>query len=208
MNLRSIQFKHILAVAGATLMISLFAHADSGAGAPPAHCSGPMMGPEGHSHEGMGDHGHGPGPMGMPPMMPPMGDPFMEGMPPPPFLHDLNLTEAQQDKIFSILHNNAPLLREQSKLVKKSGDAIHEMADSANYDEAKLKALAESHARALAEIEVIHARSMHQIQALLTPEQHKQIDAMKAKFDEHRTMRDQIRDIGAKPETSGNAIAE
>jgi len=203
MNLRSIHFKQIVAVAGVTLMISLFAYAEPGAGGAPDHCTGPMTG-AGHPHEGMGDHGPGPGPMGMPPM----GEPFMQGMPPPPFLHELNLTEAQQDKIFTILHNSAPMLREQAKLIKKSGDAIHELTDSANYDEGKLKSLADSHGHAIAEIEIIHARSMHQILALLTPEQRKQADAMKTKFDEHHAMRDQIRDINSKPDSGSNAIAQ
>lgn len=206
MNLRSIHFKQIVAAASVTLMISLFAYAEPGpgTGGNHDHCAGPTM-DAGHPHEGMMDHGPGPGPMGMPPMM---GDAFMPGMLPPPFLHDLNLSEAQQDKIFAILHNSAPTLREQGKLIKKTADAIRELSDSANYDESKLKSLADSHAHAIAEIEVIHARSMHQILALLTPEQRKQIDAMKAKFDEHHAMRDQIRDIGVKPDANVNAIAQ
>jgi protein CpxP len=205
MTLRSIRFKHVAAVAGATLMISLFAYAAPETGSMTDHCAAPMS-DIGHQHEGMQGHGpeHGPGPMGMPPLE----DDFMQGMPPLPFLHDLNLSEAQQDKIFAIQHNSAPLLREQGKLVRKSGDAIRELTDSTNYDEGKLKSLADSHARAITEIEVIHARSMHQILSLLTPEQRKQADAMKAKFDQHHMMRDQIRDIGTRPDSGSGSIAQ
>jgi Spy/CpxP family protein refolding chaperone len=204
MNLRFIHFRYFVAAAGAALMISLFAHAEPGTGALPDHCVGPMKAGEGHPHGDFGEHAPGPGPWGMPPMM----EPFILDIPPLPFLHELNLTEAQQDKIFSILHNSAPTLREQGKLAKKSADAIRDLTDSANFDEGKLKSLAENHARAIAEIELIHARVMHQILVLLTPEQRKQVEAMKARFDGHRPMREQIRDIGARPDSDDGAIAQ
>lgn len=198
MKLRPTRFKQIAAVTGVTLALSLFAHAESGVNNTPDRCAAQVK-PGPHQHDGMSGHGSDPAASGMPPM----DDPLMQGLPPaPPFLHELNLTEAQQDKVFSILHNSAPALREQGKLAKKSAEALHEMVDSANFDETKLKSLAESHAHAIAEMEVIRARSMHQILALLTPEQRKQADAIKAKFDERHNLREQIRDINAKADSN------
>lgn len=114
---------------------------------------------------------------------------FMGGGPVPPFLHGLNLSEAQRDKIFSLLHAQAPLMREQAKTAHKAQADLRALATSGEYDDAKAQALAESGARAMAEMAVLHARSDHQIYALLTPEQRKQAEEMKAKF-ESRPMRD------------------
>lgn len=196
MNLRPLSFYKLAAAAGITFAFSLIAYAATAADDMPDHCNGPMMSAPPHMHEGMPPMGSGPGPMGMPP---PMDDMFMQGFGPvPPFLHDLALTEAQQDKVFAITHANAPSLREQSKIAKKSADALHELAESSSYDEAKLKTLSETNAHAMAELEMIHVRTMHQILALLTPDQRKQFDAMKTGFNDHHAMRTQIKDINAK----------
>ena len=136
---------------------------------------GPMDGPM-----------HGPGPM---PDMPfgqthgPMEHPgIMPELAPPLFLLGLDLSEAQQDKIFNIQLANAPLLREQEKHAHKSGKELHGLLEQDQYDEAKIKALAEVQAHAVAQLEVLHARSMHQILAVLTPEQKTKLNAMKEKF--------------------------
>jgi Spy/CpxP family protein refolding chaperone len=179
-------------VAALTMVWPLFAHGE----APPdgnMHCAAPMVPP------GSPDHGRPMGDMfprgGMPPptgMMPDAG-------PMPPFLLGLTLTETQQDKIFAIVHATVPLLREQGKLVRKNADRLRELTVSAEYDEAKLKALADAGARAMAEITLVQARSTHQIFALLSPEQRAQADAMKAKFearfDAHQGIRAQIEEM-------------
>jgi periplasmic protein CpxP/Spy len=132
------------------------------------------------------------GPM-MPVSAPPFaaGRPMPGGMPPPdgqmpPFLHGLALTEAQDDQIFAIVHAAAPMLREQGKLARKNAELVRAMTDSGNYDETKLKALADAVARASMEIMILHARSAHQIFAVLSPEQRAQAEAFKAKFEAGR----------------------
>ncbi|HSY27449.1 MAG TPA: hypothetical protein VK832_08110, partial [Burkholderiaceae bacterium] len=50
---------------------------------------------------------------------------------------------------------------------------------------------------AIAELMILQARTTHQILALLTPEQRKQIDTIRAKFDRH-ALRTQIEEINAK----------
>jgi Spy/CpxP family protein refolding chaperone len=133
-------------------------------------------------------------PMKMPPAgglaaMPPLaghphmcgqGMPFEGGMGPlPPFLREANLDEAQRDKIFLIMHAQVPQLREQEKARFKARQALAELATSGQYSDAKAKALAESLARATAEIELIRARSDSQIMALLTPEQRSAVDKVR-----------------------------
>jgi periplasmic protein CpxP/Spy len=132
-----------------------------------------------------------------PPGLPP-GLPFADDAPVPPFLHDVTLSEAQQDKIFSIVHDAAPLLREQGKLAHKSAEAMHELETSGQYDETRLKLLADSNARAMAEIMMIHVRNTHQILALLTPDQRAQVDARKAEMQAAMQAKPEV------PHESGN----
>jgi len=102
------------------------------------------------------------------------GDPL--AAPLPPHLHGLPLSEAQQDKIFSLIHAQAPKLREQAKTARKSREELHALARSAAFDDGKAKALAEIGAKANAESALILARLDQQTMKLLTPEQRKQLD--------------------------------
>ncbi len=151
-----------LLTCGITAGISLAACAQPPEDAPGLH--GPMQ------EAPAGPHGI----MAQPGMMPALA--------PPPFLHGLDLSEAQQDKVFAILLANAPLIHEQEKLAHKSGKELHALLDSDQYDEGKIKALADTEAHAMAQLMLLHARGMHQILALLTPEQRTQLNAMKEKF--------------------------
>ena len=138
--------------------------------------------------DGMGPHGPGAGgPAAEMPHggMPPPGAPIPGMMPelaPPPFLFGLDLSDAQQDKVFTILLANAPLVHEQEKLAHKSGKELHALLEQDQYDEAKIKSLAEAQAHAMAQLMVLRARGMHQLLAVLTPEQRAKLEAEKAKF--------------------------
>lgn len=121
----------------------------------------------------------GPG-VGGPPPPPP---PFMRGGPQsgpqddaPPFLRGLELNEAQQDKVFAVLHAQAPLLRDQHKIAAKAHRELRELGMSGKFDDAKAVALAQSEAQALARINLQQARSEQQILASLSLEQRKQIE--------------------------------
>ena len=71
---------------------------------------------------------------GMPPppgMMPP---PFtIDANFMPPFLRELKLTEAQQDKIFELLHSQEPGMRERHKAVRKAAEELNQLAASEHY---------------------------------------------------------------------------
>ena len=140
------------------------------AGDPPRHEHGmdgcAMMMHEG-GHDGMMGggpwHGHGGmfGGAGM----------FGEGGALPPFVKALHLSEAQQDKVFAIMHAQAPQAREQAKTVRKAHQAVHELVTSAKYDEAKAKALTDALGKAMSDMALLHVRTMHQVYEVLTSEQ-------------------------------------
>ncbi|CAK0781077.1 periplasmic protein CpxP/Spy [Gammaproteobacteria bacterium] len=118
-----------------------------------------------------GDPG-GSGEFGFGPMMM-LEEPF--GGPMPPFLHGLKLSETQRDKIFELLHAQVPSLHEKGKEIHKGRLALHKLSLSDQYDEAKVKELAENGARVIAEIARLIASTDNQIYQLLTPEQRKQL---------------------------------
>ena len=92
----------------------------------------------------------------------------------PPFLHGIELSEAQQDKVFAATYAQAPLLREQQKIAFKADEQLQALAASSAYDDAKASALANMAAQAMAQIRLLQARLEQQLLAVLTPEQRKQ----------------------------------
>lgn len=142
----------------------------------------------------------GPGGAGAPGIQAPMMD--GPGMPPPPgigearggrhdspgregagafghgagFLRGIELTEAQEDKIFTIVHGQAPYLREQYKAEEKAMRALHELRDAAKFDDAAAGKLAQAAAQAHANITLQEIRTHQKVLAVLTPEQRKQLD--------------------------------
>ena len=94
---------------------------------------------------------------------------------PPPFLAGLHLTEEQEDKVFAIVHAAAPALREQEKALRKAREALRDLNESPQYDESRVKGLADTAAKADSQLIVLRARTEHQILALLTPEQLKRV---------------------------------
>ncbi|HWW69561.1 MAG TPA: periplasmic heavy metal sensor [Duganella sp.] len=103
--------------------------------------------------------------------MPPFGGPGMGG--PPPFMRGVELSEAQEDKVFAILHEEKPYLREQGKAAAKAHEALREMAGADKYDDAKAASLAQAAATAMANIALQRVRTEQKLLAVLTPEQRK-----------------------------------
>lgn len=121
---------------------------------PPAH---PMDGaPPGPG----GGFGHSPGP----------------GTGLPPFLRGIELSEAQQDKVFAATYAQAPLLREQQKIAFKAHEQLRELAASSAYDDARAATLANTAAQAMAKISLQQARLDQQLLAVLTAEQRQQVE--------------------------------
>jgi Spy/CpxP family protein refolding chaperone len=119
------------------------------------------------------DAGHRP-----PPALP-HGPDRGPGMPPgPPWLRGLALTEAQQDKVFAILHAQMPALRERMRELHKAREALQQAARTDRFDEARATALADAVSRATAAVELMRARSDAAIWQVLTPEQRRQVSEM------------------------------
>jgi Spy/CpxP family protein refolding chaperone len=117
--------------------------------------SGPGQDFEGRGPEGRGrgfGHGRGHGPFG-----------------------GLQLSEAQQDKLFAIEHAAAPQRRQQDKAVRRAHDALRALRDSTQFDEARAGAAARELGQAIAAEALLEARVHAQVVAVLTPEQREQL---------------------------------
>jgi Spy/CpxP family protein refolding chaperone len=115
-----------------------------------------------------GDHERGPGghgPGGPGPDMP-FGRMHM---------HGLKLTDAQQDKLFAIMHAQAPERREHGKAIRKAHEALHELGRADKFDDAKAAALSRDLGQAVAAEALLQARTEAQALAVLTPEQREQL---------------------------------
>lgn len=118
------------------------------------HASFPMDAPGGPPH--------GPGPLGA--LEPPL----------PPYLHGLSLSDAQEDKIFDLLHAQAPQVRQLARSLRKSRTQLRELGFSEKYDETAARGLIDAATRAEAELTLLRTRADHEILALLSPEQRSQ----------------------------------
>lgn len=107
------------------------------------------------------------------------GHHMMEGNMMPRHLRGLNLTEAQQDKIFEIMHGQAPVMRDKAKALRKTESDLRALSAAPDYSEAKARTLADAAAKAMAEMTLARAKADRQVFEVLTPEQRKQLAEMK-----------------------------
>jgi len=102
----------------------------------------------------------------------PQGEP-MGGL--PPYLMELNLTEDQQDKVFAIMHASAPAIRDQFKAVRKARESLHDLGHAAQFDSGIAGSLAQALGKAESQLALLQARNEHDIFAVLTDEQRKDL---------------------------------
>lgn len=93
----------------------------------------------------------------------------------PPGFQTLALSEAQQDKIFAILHAQAPARRNLNRDAQKAGDALRELARAEVFDARRARDLADALGKAVAEEALLRARSEQQVLAVLTAEQRQRL---------------------------------
>jgi len=120
-------------------------------------------------------------PMGGPHGAMPGGHPGHFGAPGMPFLHGLDLSDSQEDKIFQLMHSQAPYLHEQQRAHEKAMRALHDMRNADKFDDAAAAKLAQAAAQAQANLMLAHIRTHQKVLALLTPEQRKQLDERMAR---------------------------
>ena len=92
----------------------------------------------------------------------------------PPHLRGMNLSEAQRDKVFEIMHAQAPAMREKAKALRTAEDNLRALAASPDFSEAKARALADESAKAMADMTLARVKTERQVFDLLTPEQRKE----------------------------------
>jgi Spy/CpxP family protein refolding chaperone len=92
----------------------------------------------------------------------------------PSFRH-LQLSEAQQDKLFAIHHAAAPQHRQQVKAVRHAHEALRALADAPRFDEARANAAARELGQAIAAEALLRTRVHAQMLAVLSPEQREQL---------------------------------
>ncbi|SFM60634.1 Spy/CpxP family protein refolding chaperone [Rugamonas rubra] len=142
-------------------------HGPAHGGHAPGHDAGGPRGPYMAPHGADGARNTPPG-TGRPPFGP-------AGMPgTPPFLLGLELSEAQQDKVFALLHAQVPYLREQEKSAWKAHEGLRALGAAVPFDDAKAAALAQAAGQAHANIMLQQVRTEQKLLALLTPEQRRQ----------------------------------
>jgi Spy/CpxP family protein refolding chaperone len=90
----------------------------------------------------------------------------------------LKLDEAQADKVFEILHAQAPAVRSATKTLRKANDELRALALSESYDAAKARTLADAASRAMGELALMRADADHRIWSVLTAEQRRRAEAL------------------------------
>lgn len=98
-------------------------------------------------------------------------------------LRGVKLSEAQRDKVFEIMHAQAPAMRERAKAEQKANEELRKLAAAPDYSEAKARALSEAIGKAAAESALARVKVDRQIADVLTPEQRKQLAEIRAQAD-------------------------
>lgn len=157
--------KRTLLIGGIGLAIPLVALAARPMLGGPDGCERPMSMAQGPGPE------FGPGPeMGMPPL--------------PHMLRRLDLSEAQRDKVFELLHAQAPRLRDQAKSLRQARTELQTLSRSEDFDAKRAQELSQSAASTLAAMALERARMENQVFKLLTPEQRQNLQAWSASMDQ------------------------
>ncbi|HXE18668.1 Spy/CpxP family protein refolding chaperone [Castellaniella sp. UC4442_H9] len=104
----------------------------------------------------------------------------MEGGWGAPMLRKLNLTQAQQDQIFKIRHDQAQAFYDQHKAVRAARKSLRELTMADSFDQAKAQQAAQAIGQADAQLALLRAETQAQIRAVLTPEQRQQLADQRA----------------------------
>jgi Spy/CpxP family protein refolding chaperone len=95
------------------------------------------------------------------------------------FLRGLELSESQEDRLFQLMHSQAPYMHEQQKAHEKAMRGLHEMRSADKFDDAAAAKLAQTAAQSQANMTLARIRTHQKVLALLTPEQRKKLDERK-----------------------------
>jgi len=99
-------------------------------------------------------------------------------------LRKLDLTEEQQDKVFELMHEQKPVMRDKMKEMRQARQAIHDAVMSEAYDAKQINQLADKQGEMIAEMIKMRTNNFNQIYSLLTPEQKIKAKEMRGKFEQ------------------------
>ena len=99
----------------------------------------------------------------------------------PPFLRRLSLSDAQNERIFTILHGQAPRRRALEVAERKADDALRAVAGAVDFDGAAASAAAQALGQAIADQELLRLQTRAMLKGVLTPQQRAQLDAPRGK---------------------------
>ena len=94
----------------------------------------------------------------------------------PPFLRGLDLSEQQQDKVFELLHKQAPTMHANAKALKAAHDELRTLAQAQTFNAAAAKQAADKVGQAEAAMVLLHVQTDVQLRALLTPAQREELN--------------------------------
>ncbi len=94
-------------------------------------------------------------------------------------LRHLDLSDAQRDQVFKIFHDQSPAMHERMKAARAAREDLEKLASAAAFDRQRARAIADTEAKAIADIEVLRAESMARVREVLTPEQRAKLDQMR-----------------------------
>jgi len=93
------------------------------------------------------------------------------------WLRGLDLSEAQRDRIFEIMHAQAPRMREQRKAMQAARKELGQLSTAATLDANQVQAASTKVAQAMASMIENQVRTRNAIFQQLTPEQQKTVQA-------------------------------
>lgn len=90
-------------------------------------------------------------------------------------LKELDLSDAQQKKIFDVLHDQAPTIFEHESIAHRTMSDLHQLARSDKFDAAKARALTDEHSKAMSVLIYMHAEAESKVWTILTEPQRKRL---------------------------------
>ncbi|MES2501577.1 MAG: Spy/CpxP family protein refolding chaperone [Pseudomonadota bacterium] len=105
----------------------------------------------------------------------------------------LNLTQDQQDKVFAIMHEQAPAKYAQHKQQRETMEALRTLAQADTFDEAKAQQLTDQLGKLEKEKALSRIKTEAKINAVLTPEQRQKAREFKSSHRGGRGMHDNVR---------------
>ena len=97
-------------------------------------------------------------------------------------LRHLDLSDAQRDQVLKIFHDQSPAMHERVKAARAAREDLEKLASAPAFDRERARAIADTEAKAIADVEVMRAESMARVREVLRPEQRAKLDQMR----EHR----------------------